>query len=114
MKTIDEIAEHKGNPLTFDELTLKFFRNRLDDFSISIFRQVFNENKNDLGLIKTRLPNYLSKRKSYDAAFLTLEAMGFIEKNEDGARTPYFITSRGIQLAQLLSNEKKVEGYTNE
>ncbi|GGI18035.1 hypothetical protein [Gottfriedia solisilvae] len=114
MKTIDEFANHNSNPLTFDETTLRFFRDRLDDFSINIFRQVFHENKNDLGLIKTRLPNYLSRRKSYDAAFLTLEAIGFIEKNEDGARTPYFLTVRGIQLAQLLSNEKKMEGYTNE
>lgn len=114
MKTIEKVSSNKTNPHEFDQHTLKFFRERLDEFTLEIFKQVFISNQNDLGLIKTRLPNYINKRKSYDAAFLILESIGFIEKSEDGARTPYYTTVRGVQLAQLLTNEAKTEGKTNE
>jgi predicted transcriptional regulator len=52
-------------------------------------------------------------RKRYDAAFLTLEAQGFIEKQEDGTSTPYYITIRGRQLGTLLKNEQLSKGENN-
>lgn len=90
--------------------TLKFLRSKLDEFTINVFRMIVKENQinNGLkGLVKGRIENYLSLRKRYDSAFLTLESQGFIEKQEDGNMTPYFVTIRGRQLATLLSEEKK-------
>lgn len=92
--------------LEYDNDTLRFLRKKLDDFTIDVFRQVVKENKIHRGLVKTRLDAFHSKRKKYDSAFLTLEAQGFVEKKEDGTATPYFVTVRGKQLAQLLYEEK--------
>jgi RNase P/RNase MRP subunit p29 len=91
--------------------TLRFLRSKLDEFTINVFRMVVKENQNNnglKGLVKGRIDNYLNLRKRYDASFLTLEAQGFIEKQEDGNMTPYFVTIRGRQLATLLSDEKKI------
>ncbi|MEQ2529208.1 hypothetical protein WMO40_21265 [Bacillaceae bacterium CLA-AA-H227] len=93
--------------LEYNENTLKFLRKKLDDFTINIFRQVVNENRNHRGLVKTRLDDYHNMRKKYDSAFLMLEAQGFIEKKEDGTATPYYITIRGRQLGTLLSEERR-------
>ncbi|MDE3841002.1 hypothetical protein C0966_17195 (plasmid) [Bacillus methanolicus] len=92
--------------LEYDEDTLRFLRKKLDDFTIDVFRKIVNENKLHRGLVKTRLENFHSMRKRYDAAFLILESQGFIEKREDGTATPYFVTIRGRQLGQLLKQEK--------
>jgi hypothetical protein len=99
--------------LEFNENTLRFFRKKLDDFTIDVFRKVVTQNKLHKGLVKTRLENYKSKRKRYDAAFLTLEAQGFIEKREDGTSTPYYTTIRGRQLGTLLQNERLSKGEKN-
>lgn len=92
--------------LQFDEDTLRFLRKKLDDFTVDVFRKIVSENKIHRGLVKTRLDQYHSLRKRYDASFLMLESQGFIEKKEDGTATPYFITIRGRQLGQLLKEEK--------
>lgn len=92
--------------LEYDEDTLKFLRKKQDDFTVDVFRKIVSENKIHRGLVKTRLEQYHSLRKRYDASFLMLESQGFIEKKEDGTATPYFITIRGRQLGQLLREEK--------
>jgi len=94
--------------LEYDEHTLLFLRKKLDDFTINVFRMVVQSNKEHKGLVKTRLENYHSMRKRYDAAILTLEVQGFIEKREDGTSTPYYVTVRGAQLGRLLAKEKKL------
>jgi predicted transcriptional regulator len=99
--------------LEFNENTLRFLRKKLDDFTIDVFRKIVTQNKVYKGLVKTRLDNYQSMRKRYDAAFLTLEAQGFIEKQEDGTSTPYYITIRGRQLGTLLKNEQLSKGENN-
>lgn len=93
--------------LEYNEDTLRFFRKKLDDFTIDVFRKIVNENKIHRGLIKARIEDFHSMRKRYDAAFLILESQGFIEKKEDGTATPYFVTIRGRQLGQLLKEEKQ-------
>ncbi len=93
--------------LKYSPEVLHFLRKKLDDFTINIFIQAVRENKEHRGLVKTRLPNYHSKRKKYDAAFLILEYQGFLDKKEDGTATPYYITIRGIQLGQLIQGENK-------
>ncbi|MEI2356292.1 hypothetical protein [Mesobacillus zeae] len=92
--------------LEYDEVTLRFLRKKLDDFTIDVFRKIVRENKLHRGLVKTRLENFQSMRKKFDGAFLMLESQGFIEKKEDGTATPYFVTIRGRQLGQLLADEK--------
>lgn len=92
--------------LEYDEDTLRFLRKKLDDFTVDVFRKIVSENKVHKGLVKTRLEQYHSLRKRYDASFLMLESQGFIEKKEDGTATPYYITIRGRQLGQLLKEEK--------
>lgn len=103
--------------LEYNENTLRFLRKKLDDFAIDIFRLVVRENREHKGLVKTRLEDYHNMRKKYDAAFLMLEAQGFIEKKEDGTSTPYYVTIRGRQLGTLLSEERKnklEEDHVNE
>ena len=95
--------------LEYDLHTLRFLRKKLDHFAIDVFRMVVNANRLHTGLIKTRIPDYQSMRKKYDAAFITLEAQGFIDKKEDGTATPYYVTKRGQQLGTLLSEEKKMK-----
>lgn len=92
--------------LEYDEDTLRFLRKKLDDFTVDVFRKIVSENRVHKGLVKTRLEQYHSLRKRYDASFLMLESQGFIEKKEDGTATPYYITIRGRQLGQLLKEEK--------
>lgn len=91
----------------YTEEQLRFLRKKLDDFTIEMFRKVIQENRNQRGLVKTRLEKYQSLRKKYDNSFLILEAQGFIEKKEDGTMTPYYITTRGRQLVKLLKDEKQ-------
>ncbi|KAA9014897.1 hypothetical protein [Niallia endozanthoxylica] len=109
---MSDINQAQNTYVDLDELeyniqTLRFLRKKLDDFTIDVFRQTAIENKNHRGLVKTRLENYHSMRKRYDAAFLILEAQGFIEKKEDGTSTPYFVTIRGRQLMTILNKEQK-------
>lgn len=109
-ETVKESVPFKSNYIDLDQLeyddnTLRFLRKKLDDFTIDVFRQIVKKNKEYKGLVKTRLKDYFSMRKKYDASFLTLEVQGFIEKTEDGTSNPYFITVRGRQLGQLLSLE---------
>jgi len=94
------------NELEYDIDTLLFLRNKLDDFTVDIFRKIVNQNRMHQGLVKTRLDQYHSLRKRYDAAFLVLESQGFIEQRKDGTATPYYITIRGRQLGHLLKEEK--------
>lgn len=108
---LSELLTQKENykdldQLEYDEDTLRFLRKKLDDFTIDVFRKTIQENKLHKGLVKTRLDNFHGMRKRYDSAFLMLEAQGFIEKKEDGTATPYYVTVRGRQLAQLLYEEK--------
>ncbi|RHW36091.1 hypothetical protein D1B31_17925 [Neobacillus notoginsengisoli] len=102
------------NHLEYDEETLLFLRAKLDEFTIEVFRKVIKENKVHKGLVKTRLENFHGMRKRYDAAFLMLEAQGFIYKVEDGTATPYFATVRGKQLAHLLHEEKLRKEHIND
>lgn len=93
--------------IEYDSHVLLFLRKKLDDFTINLFRKIFQENKkNPLGLMKTHIEDYHSMRKKYDNAFLILESQGFIERHELGTATPYHITVRGKQLVILLANEK--------
>lgn len=95
------------NPeLEYSEEVLLFFSSMLDDFTINIFKETLKSNKNHQGLSKTRIPGYITSRKRYDAAFLTLEKQGFIEKIIDGTKSPYFTTVRGRQLVQVLKQIK--------
>ncbi|MGE8081347.1 hypothetical protein [Peribacillus loiseleuriae] len=102
--------------LKYSPEVLQFFRKKLDEFTINIFIQAVRENKEHRGLVKTRLPNYHSMRKKYDAAFLILEYQGFLEKKEDGTATPYYVTIRGLQLGKLIQveNKRKDEGGIND
>lgn len=111
MKGLSELLTQKENvedldKLKYDDETLLFLRLKLDDFTIDVFRKIIQMNKLHKGLVKTRLDNFHGMRKRYDSAFLTLEAQGFIEIEKDGTATPYFVTIRGKQLAQLLHEEK--------
>ncbi|PGT82214.1 hypothetical protein [Bacillus sp. AFS040349] len=92
--------------IEFSMETLRFLRKKLDKFTIEVFRKVLTSNSEHKGLVKTRLENYQSQRKKYDAAFLILEYQGFIEKREDGTMTPYWVTVRGKQLLTILKEEK--------
>lgn len=84
---------------------LYFLRKKLDNFTIDCLRKV-KDFHNLEGLHKTKLENYKAHRKKYDAAFLTLEVQGFIEKKNDGKAKPYYLSVRGFQLIHLLVQEK--------
>ncbi|MEW9673590.1 hypothetical protein [Ammoniphilus sp. 3BR4] len=96
---LDEILFHPEH--------LLFFRKKMDDFTVEVFKKVVRANKSGHGLIKTRLENYHSQRKHYDRAFTILEAQGFIDKKEDGTCTPYSVTNRGRQLLKMLVTEEQ-------
>jgi predicted transcriptional regulator len=108
MKSGNSVTEYDPTQLEqleFPYEILLYFRQKLDDFTISLFKRVLAENKEHRGLLKTRLKDYHALRKRYDSAFTMLEAQGFIEKREDGTRTPYYVTIRGEQLTTLLIEE---------
>ncbi|MFB1100379.1 hypothetical protein [Terribacillus sp. JSM ZJ617] len=114
MILLDEIVQSSNDTyfqnFEYDKQTLKFLRDKHNEFTTEVFRKILiynRENQNLKGLVKTRLEDYKSKRKKYDAAFIVLESQGFIEKKEDGTSTPYFVTIRGLQLGTLLTQEKK-------
>ncbi|WP_214484488.1 hypothetical protein [Bacillus sp. SM2101] len=93
--------------ITYPEDVTRFLRKKLDTFHITILKRIVKEQQETgRGLIKTRLEDYQSKRKRYDAAFLILESQGFIDRKADGTSTPYFITIRGKDLIKLLRQEK--------
>ncbi|MEG6533227.1 hypothetical protein NSQ82_20270 [Caldifermentibacillus hisashii] len=107
MNGINEDHQYKDlDRIEYDDDTLIFLRKKLDEFTINIFKMIFEHNKQHRGLVKTRLNNYLRMRKRYDNAFLILESQGFIERKEDGTSTPYFLTVRGRQLMVLLKSEE--------
>lgn len=106
---VNLLADHNSyidiDKISYDEDTLRFLRKKLDEFTIELFRLVIKTNASHEGLVKTRLDNYQTMRKRYDASFLILEAQGFIEKREVGPSTPYYVTNRGRQLITLLKQE---------
>jgi predicted transcriptional regulator len=107
-KEVLENVKYKDlDQLLYDEDVIRFLRKKLDNFTLNVFREVLNHNKEHRGLVKTRMENFHNMRKRYDAAFLTLEVQGFIEKREDGTATPYYVTVRGLQLLEILKQDKK-------
>ncbi|KQN97208.1 hypothetical protein [Paenibacillus sp. Leaf72] len=96
-----------SSELLFNLRELQFFREKLDDFTLNVFRTIVRDNRNHIGTVKTRLENYRGKRFFYDQSFTILDAQGFIEKKNNGTMAPYYVTKRGMQLVQLLLDERK-------
>ncbi|UII57770.1 hypothetical protein LS684_10250 [Cytobacillus spongiae] len=93
------------NELVYSEELLHFFRKKLDPTAISCLRLVA-ETKGELGIYKTKMPEFKTKRRSIELAFIILEAQGFVETRPLGNMRPYFLTVRGKQLYKLLSDEE--------
>jgi predicted transcriptional regulator len=104
------LHEESSTIKTFDTLeyrtdVLLFLRSKLDEFAIDCFKMVARQHNHN-GLIKSKMiEDYSKKRYIYERAFNFLEAQGFIEIKELGNMKPYFITSRGRQLAELIKRE---------
>lgn len=95
-----------SDDLQYNKNVLCFLRSKLDDFAIDCFKMVARQHNHN-GLIKSKMiEDYSSKRYIYEKAFNFLEAQGFIEIKELGNMKPYFITTRGRQLVDLILNEK--------
>ncbi|MEF3313830.1 hypothetical protein PV433_33645 [Paenibacillus sp. GYB004] len=92
----------------YDDATLALLATNLEDNDVLyVFQQVIRFREH--GFLKAYLPDWNTKRRRYDNAFLILEATKFIvcvrAKNGYGASTPYFPTARGVQLVEYILNE---------
>lgn len=95
----------ESDNIEYDENTLGLLATNLkDDDVLYIFKQVFRFRDHG-GFKKAYLPDWNTRRRRYDNAFIILEATKFIEKVEDGSSTPYHPTIRGKQLVVYLVNE---------
>lgn len=101
----ESTASNNLNDLEYRTDVLLFLRSKLDEFTIECFKKVARQH-NQNGLIKSKMiEDYFKKRYIYERAFNFLEAQGFIEIKELGNMKPYFITTRGMQLAELIRKE---------
>lgn len=97
------------NNFQYDEQTLAFLATNLGDPDVLfVFQQVFRFRERG-GFLKAYLPDWNTKRRRYDNAFLVLESTKFIsclrDRSSHGPSTPYYPTIRGGQLAEYLINE---------
>lgn len=96
--------------------TLIFLKSLLDDFTINLLKGIIKFNKNNnRGLILRRLDDYDNQRRKYDCAVAALSAQGLIQRSHDATMKPISVTERGLQMAQLLLEEKRQQsgGITN-
>jgi len=91
--------------LKYDDDTLALLATNLKDQDVLLIFQNIMKFRDRGGFIKAHLPEWGTKRRRYDNAFLILEATKFIHRDENGSSTPYYPTNRGMQLALYLINE---------
>ncbi|MCM3402982.1 hypothetical protein [Cytobacillus oceanisediminis] len=98
--------ENNTEEIIYSPEVLDFLRNKLDDAAIGCLESVA-KTKGELGLLKTKVPEFKTKRRAIETAFAVLEAQGFVETRQLGNMRPYFLTVRGEQLIDLINNEKE-------
>ncbi|AVF28797.1 hypothetical protein [Paenibacillus larvae] len=90
----------------YDEDTLRLLATNFEDPDVLFVFKMVCKYHNFGGFIKKQLPNYESKRRKYDNAFLILESTKFIKRMRfGGPSTPYFISIRGEKLVEFFINE---------
>lgn len=103
---LDQLKISRAPIDAFDDNTLRLLGSNLakpDVFGIFCFVARFRERG---GFMKSYLPDWNTKRRRYDNAFLILEASKFIvREREDGPSEPYLLTSFGSQLILYLVND---------
>ncbi|MCL9662105.1 hypothetical protein L2089_15530 [Paenibacillus hunanensis] len=93
--------------LLYTEEVVHFLRSLLDDVTVFVAWQIAYANKNNEGLVKSRLPHYQSKRRSYDDALTALYAQGHIRYDGNATMKPIYLTDRGLQLLNVLKKERE-------
>lgn len=98
--------------LEYPKDVLMYLKNKLDASTIHCFKLVVeasNDSENfGIGLLRTKIPDFNEKRRTYDLGFTILEAQGFIRTEKIGTFRPSLLTVRGKQLYSLLKEEGQI------
>lgn len=83
---------------------LEYLRAKLNEQVIEVFMYIANSEE-QIGFVRTTLPDYRNKRRLYEVALIALEAQGFIREESFGTFKPFMLTVRGKQLKKLLQEK---------